>query len=173
MLRGCHKQLRAGRFCECGCVAFGAAVGARSARVCGHTTVTESQIRASQIGLPTEIPQLCHAAATSSCARGRTRECGCLPCGAEVVARSAHLCDHTFVAQTLILAFQGWKLLELPYFCRAAATSNNMTVVPQLAMRRTSCAWAAHAICDDGHTVTCDASAILSVQRERKLRRHS
>ena len=115
---------RVGRTRECECLAFGAAVGARNAHVCGHTTVTQTLILAFQVEWPPEVPHLRYAAATSSCACGHTRDCGCLACGAGAAAGSAHVCDHTSVTQTLILAFQIWELSEVPCFCRAAATSS-------------------------------------------------
>ena len=74
------------------------------------------------MGTPRGSTCVFRAAATSSCARGRTRECGCLAFGAEVVARSAHVCDHTDVTQTLILALQIREPPEVPHLCRAAAT---------------------------------------------------
>ena len=115
---------RVGLTRECGCLAFGAAAGARNAHVCDHTTVTQTLILAFQVGLPPEVPHLRHAAATSNCACGRIRECECLARGAGAAAGSAHVCDHTSVTQTLILAFQIWEPSEVPYFCRAAATSS-------------------------------------------------
>ena len=97
-----------GRTRECGCLAVGAEVVARSAHACDHTDVTQTPILAFQILAPPEVPRLCRAAVTSSCARGRTRECGCLAFAAKVVARSAYAFDHTDVTQTLRLAFRIW-----------------------------------------------------------------
>ena len=90
---------------ECGRLAFGDEVVARSAHVCDHTDVTQTLILACQIREPPEVTHLCRAAATLSCARG-TRECGRLAVGAAVVARRAHVCDDANVTQTLVLAFQ-------------------------------------------------------------------
>ena len=113
-----------GRARECGCLAFGAEVAARIAHVCDHADVTQTFVPAPQIHRPPEVPDLCRAAATSSCARGRTRECGCLALGAEAVARSARAGDHTDVTKTLILSLQIWALPEVPHLCRAIATSS-------------------------------------------------
>ena len=87
-----------------------------------HRRRTNSDSRVPNLGTPRGSTCVFRAAATSSCARGRTRECGCLASGAEVVARSAHVCDQTDVTQTLILALQIRAPPEVPHLCRAAAT---------------------------------------------------
>ena len=107
---------------DCGCLSLGANDAAHNAHVCYHTDVTQMLILASQIWEPTGVPHLCRAAATSSYARERTRDCGCLSFGAEVVTHIAHICDHTDVTQNLILASQVWEPPWIPHLCRAPAT---------------------------------------------------
>ena len=113
-----------GRTRECGRLAVGNDVVTRSAHVYDHTDVTQTPNLTFQTWGPPEVPHLCHAAATSSCARGRARECGCLAFGAALVTRSAHVRDHAGVTQTLSLAFQIWEPPQVPHLCRAAATSS-------------------------------------------------
>ena len=123
----CHADATSscarGRTRECGCLAFGAAVAARSAVVCDHTNVTQTLTLAFQIWVLPSVPHLRRAAATSSCARVRTRECGCLARGADAATRNADVCDHTNVTQTLSLAFQIWQPTRLPHLGREATTS--------------------------------------------------
>ena len=141
-----------GRTGECGCLAFGAKVVARSAYAFDHTNVTQTLILSFQISPPTppEVPHLCRAAAT---AHVRTRECGRLAFGDEVVARSAHVCDHTDVTQTLILACQIREPPEVPHLCRAAATrscARGTRECGRLAVGAAVVARRAH-VCDDAN----------------------
>ena len=123
MPRGCHKQLRAWAH-KCGCQALGDEVVVCSDHACDITSVTQSLNLAFQIWEPPEVPHLCRAVATSSCARRRTRECGCQALGAEVVTRGDHVCAHTNVTQTLNLVLQIWGPPKAPHLCRAGATNS-------------------------------------------------
>ena len=69
----------------CGCIAVAAQVAPSIALICDRTNVSTTLLFRFQ---SPDVPNFCHAHASSSCARGCAQLCGCIAVAAQVAAQS-------------------------------------------------------------------------------------